>query len=62
MHFNVFQPIQKENQLKEGQITVVNFIKVSLKNDIDIDNDIEMYSAYNEGLKDLQLLKVLLEL
>ena len=62
MHFNVFQPIRKENQLKEGQITVVNFIKVSLKNDIDIDNDIEMYSAYNEGLKDLQLLKVLLEL
>ena len=62
MHFNVFQPIQKENQLKEGQITVVNFIKISLKNDIDIDNDIEMYSAYNEGLKDLQLLKVLLEL
>ena len=62
MHFNVFQPIQKENRLKEGQITVVNFIKVSLKNDIDIDDDIEMYSAYNEGLKDLQLLKVLLEL
>ena len=40
----------------------MNFINVYLKNDIDIDNDIEMYSAHNEGLKDLQLLKVLLEL
>ena len=47
MHFKVCQPGEIENQIKYGFIKVVKFynsFKKCLK-----DNDIEMYSTYNEG-------------
>ena len=48
MLFKRLQTIQRENQVKYGQIKAVNFTIVLLKKWLK-DNDIEIYLTHNKG-------------